>query len=60
MFEFDSNLRKKVLSLHTMKCVCLNHKAASTIATGGYYFYLITTGMFCVIDDSIIVCQGTH
>lgn len=60
MFRFDSNLRKKVLSLYTLKDVCLNNKASFTIVTNGYYFCLITASVFCVIEYGIIVCQGTR
>lgn len=47
MFRFDTNLRKKVLSLYTLKDVCSNNKTSFTIATFGYYFYLITASAFC-------------
>lgn len=60
MLRFDSNLRKKVLSLYTLKDVCSNNKTSFTIAIDGYYFYLITASAFCVIEYTLIVCQGTR
>lgn len=56
MFRFDSTLRKKALSLYTLKCICLNNNASSPIATNGDYVYLITAHVFYVIEHCFIMC----
>lgn len=38
MFRFGSNLRKKALSLYTLKYISLNNKASSPVSANGDYF----------------------
>lgn len=47
MFRRDSNLRKKALSLYTLKCVCLNYKTSASILLMG--ILLLSCNSQCVL-----------